>query len=350
MIIRLDTKTPLSVGKIVGTGWKLYTGNFLQFTVISLRAAAWMFAPFLVATVAVWMLTEQGMTTLGELDGLMALAIPAWLVFYLFCAANSLGESAAISRLAYQLLNQRKLPSTVDSAVTNSHVGLTELENSEQALRFTRSRKFSLLGSAAIRFVVGALISFVFVFLFLLSSSLMIAAAGIPPQSGTQMNIGLFVTGLLLSFAVVVVSIAVSIFVNMRMAIAEQSLAIEQESGALSSIGRSWKLMKKNVLKTFGVLFLVALISFPVSLILSAMTQGATSTLFDLEAAVEADPGRLPLLMFAGLYFVNLLLGTIASIIVMPFFKTILTTVYFDARHRTRQVIDSLSQKEEVEV
>lgn len=330
MSTRLNTETPLGVGRIIGTGWKLYTGNLSQFLPISLRAALWMFVPLLVAVAAIWQLSNQGIETISDLAGLVALAIPAWAVFYLFCAANSLGESAALSRLTYQQLGQGEVGSV--SAEDAEALGR---ESTAQALRFTRSRKFSLLGSAAIRFVIVWAIGIVFSLLMLFSAALMIASAGVATQSAADVNIGLFLTGLVLTFALLIAFITVSIIVNMRIAIAEQSLAIEQDSGAIDSVGRSWKLMKSNVLKAFGALFLASLISLPVSFILSSVTQGFVTSLFDVDATLEgARPGEFPIITLAGLYFVNILIGTIASIIVTPFLKTVLTTVYFDVRKR----------------
>ncbi len=314
---------PMSIGNIISTSWRIYTSNFLQYLLISLRATAWMLAPLLVALIGARWLYNQS-ATWADAGGLLGLLIPAWIVFFLYFAACSLGEIAGISRLTYWQL--------AGVSVDESDASAMDVQGS---LRFTRSRKFALLGSAAIRNLIVALLNFVFLLIFSLLLALFVAGATSPQNLGSNINIGYVLLGALLAFALLVVFIWLSIWISVRLAMAEQAIAIET-SGAIASIGRSWKLMKRNGLRAFATLLLAGLISLPVSLATSLLAENVGSSLFDLEAVLSQSPmpELFPIVTFVGLYLVTLSFATLANIVIVPFLKTVLTTIFFDVRNR----------------
>ena len=338
MTVDLDAATlnrPMTVSNIIGIGWKMFVGNIAQFSLISLQATAWMLAPLLLAIVCVWLFFSQTLL-LDSFFSLLGIAIPAWLVLFFYCAAQSLGCIAGVSRLTYQqLVEAAALP--VEGAAVVDDISAEALST---ALRFTRSRKLSLLGSSIVRGAIVSVVNLVFILLLGICIGVMFFSAGpATPLGEPNINIGVFLIGLVLTFVCFIAFIVVSILVTVRMILSEQALAIESESGAIDSIGRSWKLLKRGVWRTLGVLFLAGLISIPISFAVSLLTQSLTTSLFNFQAALEeSGPDTFPWLAFIGFYLATLISSSLANIIIVPFFKTVLTTIYFDARNRLERV------------
>ncbi|MEL6262438.1 MAG: hypothetical protein AAFR12_15365 [Cyanobacteria bacterium J06626_6] len=331
-----DLRQPLSIGDIIGTGWRLYTENFARNFVIALRGTLWLLVPFVVAVLAILWMLAQG-PDLYNFSGVIALLFPAWVVLFLYCAAQSLGEIAGISRLAFQSLS----PAT---AIGDDLSG--DLPVQTEALRFTRSRKFSFLGSATIQTIILGIVNFVFLIFF----SVLIVFAMFSSGLGGLVGFDSSNSGggnpqmALLTFLLVPISlilfICFYIWLSMRITLAEQALAIERESGAIASIGQSWKLMKKQVLRSFGVVFLAGLISLPITIAVSIISQMINAQIFDLTAMLEQEPDSGPLIILpvVGSYIIATIVGLLGSIIVGPFFKTVLTTLYFDIRNRKERL------------
>ncbi|MEL6471758.1 MAG: hypothetical protein AAFQ74_18690 [Cyanobacteria bacterium J06623_4] len=332
-----DLRKPLSIGDIVGTGWRLYTENFARNFVIALRGTLWLLVPFVVAVLAILWMVAQG-EGLYNLSGAIALLFPAWIVLFVYCAAQSLGEIAGISRLAFQSLSP--------AATTDAEGDLDGAAGEREALRFTRSRKFSFLGSATIQTIILGIVNFIFfiffsvLIVFALFSSGYGGLLGLLEGSEGGGNPQLALLTFLLLPISLILFICFYVWLSMRITLAEQALAIERESGAIASIGQSWKLMKRQVLRSFGVVFLAGLISLPITVGVSIISQMINAQIFNIAAMADTDSSAGPLILLPvlGSYLVATIVGLLGSIIVGPFFKSVLTTLYFDIRNRKERL------------
>ncbi len=137
-----EPNSPMRVSDIIKTGWQLYRAHFSQYFVIAIIATAWSLLPTLFN-----LLTTLVPSYLGtELSpGISILIFVVWLAIALYAIAQSLGQFASISRLAYQTLDSR-------SGASESNLSGSDLAKS--AVQFTRSRKFSFLGATILQSLI----------------------------------------------------------------------------------------------------------------------------------------------------------------------------------------------------
>ncbi len=315
------SREPIEVGRIFATGWRLYRSNFSQYGLIALKASLWLFLPLLLFLPIRVLLTAKN---IADYAGLLALLIPAWLVVGLLCYAEYLGLATGISRLVYQSL---------------SHAD----ESEREALRFTRSRKYSLLWENVLRGLIFFSAYFVFlviaVILVIIAIAISHSNLGSGDPSAFLSPAGLIV-GLL--FAVgTLVFIGFFIWLALRLMLADQPLAIEQDSGAAKAIGRSWTLMKGNVLRSLLLMFMAYILVVPIVLVSSLVGQLIAYRLFGF--APLPDPGGTiasfaEVLPFLAGAVVSAIISTLGSIITLPLWSTLLTALYFELRSREEPV------------
>ena len=244
---------PMSVGEIIKAGWQSYTANFVRNFVIALKGLLWSIAPVVVALVAIRVFIQQVLGELSTIDaeairpylGPLVLAIAALAVFSLYCLAQSLGHLLGISRLAFQSLN-------------------AEPESEKVALRFTRSRKFSMLKAALLQ----SLIVFVAYFAVISTLTLLaIIAANLfnIDAANPSPNVALYLLIGLLGAISIIVAICALIWLVLRLMLIPQPLALEQNASAVRSVTRSWQLSRKNAGRIPLVTLLYLLISLPIS-------------------------------------------------------------------------------------
>lgn len=317
---------PIETGSIIATGWRLYRANFSQYVLIALKASLWLLLPLFLVSPISWLLTAQNA---ADYAGLLALFIPALLISGLLCYAEYLGLSAGISRLAYQSLSHAE-----GAAEAN---GANETER--EALRFTRSRKYSLLWENILRGLMFSLAYAVFFIVALILVVIAIAISGSGLADGDPSRffspMGLAV-GLL--FAVGTLAfICFFIWLAVRLVLADQPLAIEQNSGATQAIRRSWTLVEGNVLRSLLVMIVTYLIVIPVVLISSLAGQLIAYRL--LNFAIAPPPGEtvgslaegLPIFIGAA---VSGIVSTFGSAVMLPLWHTMLTALYVQLRNR----------------
>lgn len=317
----LTPAEPMEIGTVIATAWRLYRVNFKPYVMRSLYGSVWLIFPMAILLAGVlWMLHAE--LTVNDLEGPLALLIPAWIVLFLWCNAQSLGELSAISRLAYRRL---KTPP-----------GLV-VETMPEALRFTRSRKFSLLGSAVIQWLVLGVVSALLFISALFSIGLIFVGVGLVTG---QPNSRLFLSGGALFIGSLILFGGLLLWLSVRFLVTEQALAIEKDSGAIASIGRSWKLMKKNVLRTVGALILAGLVCLPIFLVMfvsSQITQSVVLQMFDAVPS-PATPPPVAFLSFIASLTIGSLIGMLGGIITNPFVRVVVTTLYFDIRNRKESI------------
>lgn len=319
---------------IVSRGWALYSQHFKRYAVISLRATAWSFVPAiaLLAVVIILAVIHQQILTviqqqdfealsdpelLGEfpgayrnLVGWAALAIPAWLVLLFYCVAQSFGEYAAISRLAYNTLRNLE-------------------ETPQAALRFTRSRKFSFLKVSLLQglIIFGVYLS-ALVLMLLIFGLVYLGGLSISTGDSPAVNTGLMVLLSLLLIAVIVGAIFAVVWLIVRIMLTEQPLAIETASGAIAAIKRSWQLTHRHVWRSFLVVLLVYAITLGLTMAIFTASQFIGLFVLGLGFLI---PGTLAEVTFTLISVViQVILTLLPTVLIAPLWRTCLTTLYFD--------------------
>ena len=291
---------PMDIGTVVSTAWRHYRLNFFRYLLPALRGTVWMLVPIGLLFVGLLFMIKQGLS-LGDFSGLTALIVPAWFVLLLWCGAQSQGELAGISRSVYQAMS-----------MPEGNAG----ETLSTALRFTRSRKFSLLGSAVIKGTILAAINFVFSCILIAAVIMIFVGLGVLP--GSQPNLRLFFGGGGIVLVSSIVFIWLYIWLALKLLVNEQSLAIESDSGMLISIGHSWKLMRHNVMRSLWIVLLASLITLPISLAMAILTQVVHPLLFEQMGIVitESTALSLGMLPYITFYLLSSILGLVGCIIV----------------------------------
>ncbi len=112
-----------------------------------------------------------------------------------------------------------------------------------------------------------------------------------------------------------------------RLLIVEVPLAIENNIGASSAIGRSWELTKGSVGRIQWIIFVGILVSLPITIVVQILSSIVQSV---LTAVLGAESG-----MFFLVYFLLILLLSFASnALVTPFWQAMKAIIYYDLRSR----------------
>ena len=112
-----------------------------------------------------------------------------------------------------------------------------------------------------------------------------------------------------------------------RLAIAEVPMAVEERVDPSTSLGRSWQLSKKSIVRIQFVLVAAYLITLPLMLLF-----GIAPQFFVL----AAEPGTS---LYWLLYAIGLVLSLASSVITLPFWQIVKGVLYYDLRSR-REGID----------
>jgi len=312
--------------EIISTGWQLYRRNWAQYVKISLWGYLWLLLPVVVFAIAIGALSVQVSAdtfsnNISGIIGLLILATVAFFVISAICFAQFLGWTAGISRLVYQSLSEG-------------------VEDERAALRFTRSRKYSLLWQNLLRgfIFLGAYLAFGLIILVLTAIGFGLFGVTGFGGSGT--------TGLALAWGAVEVLVGLAflvfvVWVGLRLMLADQSLVLEQDSSAWASISRSWAATKGNVLRSLQVVIFAFLISIPISLAFNITAQIIATILIGLAPASEslsADAG-LGVVPFVVAVLV-LLLGSFGAVIfTLPLWHAMLTTLYHRLQSEAVKVV-----------
>ncbi|MBD1914139.1 MULTISPECIES: glycerophosphoryl diester phosphodiesterase membrane domain-containing protein [unclassified Leptolyngbya] len=306
-----DTHSPLqpmTVGNVVNTGIRLYSSNLKPYLRVAAIATGWTVIPWVTLVPIVLFYT-----TVQQYYSFLGLLIPAWLVLLFISLSYSLADSAAIARLAFtELINQA--------------------EDSKQARRYTRSRRWSFLQ-------LGVLINLILLGTFavmgiiaLICTSVIFAAMGGAdflrnPASAALVNPTLIVLTVLIFFGVVLIVLLAWLFLGVRLSIADLPLAMEPGIKVTEGISRSWELTGSNFWRLMLILFVTLLITFPLQVVvqlLVGLVQEATALLMPEDSASFAAITSL----------IGFILGSISSIFLLPLWQAIKAVIYYDLRSR----------------
>lgn len=305
---------PLSVGNVVSAGLRLYRDRFKDYIVCALYSVLWSVLPFLVL-ILLAVFVGVAVSASSNFAALLALLIPAWIVLFVYCVARSYARNAAIARMAYGDLTQQ--PETPDAAT-----------------RFTRSRMWSfLLMNLIVGLIYFAVVIALYITLAIVLGILLASVGGFDLSSPESLAVAIgsnpstaITFGLVVLVLLLVVLVAF-LWLGARFSVTELPLAVETETDALKSVGRSWSLTKHNVWRIALIVFVAALITLPLYIayfIISGIVNAVLLSLY------SADSSTYEVLSSLIGYPINLIVGLIA----IPFWQAIRAVIYYDLRGR----------------
>lgn len=257
---------PLSLGNVVSAGLRLYRSHLKLYLTLALTAYAWVFVP-----------------------------VYGW--------AKCTATLAVISRLAFgELVNQP--------------------ESVETSRRLVNRRLWQYLIMGLLMFLIGVGLFIPFVIFFGIFTGFVVTSS----IGGTTPNPGVLLVLFLVAIVLIPVFILVLLWVQSRFLVVELPLAIEDNIDGVSTISRSWELTKGNVWRIIGIVFVGYLITIPVQLpftIISNVIQAR------LQPLAQDNPGYA-LLSF----FISLIISLVSATLVVPFWQSIKAVVYYDLRSR----------------
>jgi hypothetical protein len=292
---RLNPQTPsqpLSIGNVVSTGVRLYRSHLKDYLKLSAIANVWFLLPFLVIITLAGIMIPMG-------AGLnLFLLIPIGLVLLIFACLKYYSYSAIIARLAFVEIADK--PESVKMATDNIMPRQWSFFN----LAFLVGIYLFLLYFGF--FIVGALVTGI-------TTGVLIAVLG--------QQFAMIVPFLLTIIVVLIVLFLLTWFFS-RWFVAEMPLAVEEGMTANRSLSRSWELTNKAVLRIQAIVLLASLVSLPLLLITSFLPSLLVGTL---------DPQTS---LYWITYAFSMILSSIGSALVLPFWQTTKAVLYYDLRSR----------------
>ena len=254
---------PLSVGNVVSASVRIYRDNFKLYFGLAWVASLWLLVP-----------------------------IYGW--------AKYSAISALISRLAFGEVREK--PETVSDA-----------------RREVNPRMWSFFGAGILTFLI-------YIGVYVAGTiAIAILARGATAIFGQNYVI---ITALVVVFMLVPIAfLIISIRIFSRLLIVELALAIENNIGATSAIGRSWELTKASVGRIQWIVFVGILVSLPITLVVQILTLIVQSV---LTAVLDA---KSPI-FFLVYYLLILPFSFGSGALITPFWQAIKAIIYYDLRSR----------------
>jgi hypothetical protein len=296
---------PLNPGDVVSAGIRLYRDRFQTFFQLSALATLWLMggAIGLVATAALFAgifaaLGGELVAVLGGLLGAMVGCLPL-----LYGSAKYYLLSSVIGRLSFQTL-------------------IDQPETAREARRRVTPKlgQFLLLGFLLLLAYIAAYLIAMVVAL-IAGGAVGFLSAGILSALINQTVGGVvgILLGSLLAVGILLVSL---IWIAARLFIAEVVMAIETSQDASGSLGRSWALTNRSIIRIQVVFLATFLIQLPIL----SVTNYIPSLL------IELLPGNSVLNAIATA--LGLLLSLGGSIFILPLWQAVKGVLYYDLRSR----------------
>lgn len=254
---------PVSVGNVISAAVRIYRDHFKLYYGLAFTAYLWVLVP-----------------------------IYGWAKFWAI--------SALISRLAYSEVIER--PETVN-----------------EARNYVMPRMWSFLWA-------GSLVGLIY-FGITLGTMIVFGILGGVIAAIVGQNTAAIVVVVLLGVIAFIAFIFGYLWFCSRLFILEVPLAIENNLGASSAIGRSWKLTEGFVLRLIGVVSVAILVTLPISIvvqIISTLIQSFVGTLVTPDSPT----------FFSLFYLLVLPLSFASGSLLIPFWQAIKAVVYYDLRTR----------------
>jgi hypothetical protein len=303
---------PLSVGNTVTVGFSLYRSHLKSFFLLAVISSLWLFLPllFLVpAGVVLFVNTLSG----SNLFLAWAIVIIIGLVTYFYALGKSLINSAVISRLAFcELVNH---PETVTAA---RHQIQPKLWSFIIPLLLLLGIFLVLsVGLLVVGLIITLLISFF--------------VGAVSPSVALPI---IFILNLFITLAIIVMILWLAI----RWFIWDAILAIEENTGAIATISRSWDITKRNEWRIFLILLVAFVITIPWQILVQLINRVIINA-FILPTLPEDRIGDIanittmsPLIII--FYLLTIVIIFLANAIILPFWQAIKAVIYYDLRSR----------------
>jgi hypothetical protein len=312
---------PLNVGNVVSAGLVLYRSNLKQYFNVSLKANLWAL-PSVLAFVGLYFLAllqifrsalgssrSPGLEAAFEVSGLTPILqlverfspatpilVPVLLLVLLYCSAKYLANSALISRLAFQELSDRP-------------------ESLSDARPKVMPRMWAYLW---VGIGIGLRLLAIYFLIAFPGITVISILSGRPRSAPTQSP---------LFFLLVAVILYALLWFYSRWVISEVPLAVESGLSSSQSIKRSWDLTASAVGRVQVIVFVAFLVTIPILAV--------TNYLPDLLLSRVPQNSEFFWIVFT----INLLIGMLGSVLMLPFWQSIKAVMYYDLRSR-REGID----------
>ena len=260
------TPGPLNPGNVVSAAFRLYRDRFKTYLKLSVIAFLWLFVPI------------YGWAKYSMYTGLMA-------------------------RMAFQdVTNHPETPTEAREQVEPklwSFFGLALLLVLIFIGAYIGSILVGVIAALAIGFGGGAVLS---------------------ALVGENLGVGIAVViATLVAIAVILLGL---LWVVGRLFVAEVPLAVETGTDASASIGRSWKLTKRSIIRIQFVVLAAYLVTVPVLMVMSFIPQ------IGLAMVEFGSP------TYWAIYAVTLVLGFLGNMFTLPFWQAVKGVLYYDLRSR----------------
>jgi len=228
----------------------------------------------------------------------LAFVASLWLFVPVIGWAKYSAISALISRLAFGEVSEK--PETVSDA-----------------RREVEPRKWSLLWAGILTFLIYIGVSLVGG----------IAMAILGGGAGAIFGQNSPIVAVLLVVVAVIAFLIIYLRIISRLLIVELPLAMENNIGATSAIGRSWELTKGSVGRIQWIVFVGILVTLPITIVVQILSSIVQSVLMGVLGAESGIFYLLNLLMIVLLSFGS-------GAIVTPFWQAMKAIIYYDLRSR----------------
>jgi len=258
---------PLNIGNVVTTGFTLFKSNFLNFFKLSGWAYLWVLVPV------------YGWAKFAMYQGLMA-------------------------RLAFgQLVNQ---PETI-----------------EEARNSIKDRLWTLwIAGILVALIAGGIYAAFIIVLIVGGIVVGFAAASLGPVG--------VVVGVILGLIAVLALLIALTWISGRLFVTEMPIAIEPNNldpGA--ALGQSWRLTQAEARRVMVIVFIAALITFPLTLVVQIVSQ-VPAVAIAADSPLQAADSPLQSVVF----LLSLALSIAAGMVTLPFWQCIKAATYYDLRSR----------------
>ena len=313
MVEPIQNITPplMGIGEILGTTFKVYRSQFGRFFLISFRAHAWILMTVIASTVGFLgiiailfvVLGRQGSAVSYLILGLaIIISAIAWIGFYLFSLAKFLANSALISKLTFNLL-------------TNS------TESPSQSSESLKSKTWAFF-----RISLYVTVSYLLLYMgFWIVGGVLAGISAIILGVSNADELAVVITFVVFGIGYILATVFFYIWLFARWFVPEVVLAVEEITGAVDSIGRSWDLSKSSAFKLILVAFIGFLITAPIATSVSFLPIVVTNS-FDATDSVYQSVSLLASL-----------LNICISLVILPFWQTIKGVLYYDMRVQERK-------------
>ncbi|PZV06962.1 MAG: hypothetical protein DCF32_08445 [Leptolyngbya sp.] len=296
---------PLNPGDVVSAALRLYKDRFKTFFNLAALATLWFVGGIFGMGLAIAILAGIGAGVGNEVGAVIGGLLGALVGFapLLYGSAKYYALSSVIGRLSFrELISQ---PETALDARRQVAPRLGQFLFLGFLLLLAYVAAY--LGGALLALIAGGSIGFL---------TAGILSALINETVGGVMGIFL---GVLIGLGILLIAL---IWIASRLFISEVVLAIEPQSDAGGSMGRSWELTKDSILRIQVVFLATFLIQLPIL----SVTNYVPSILLELLPADGVVYGITAML--------SLVLSLVGSIVVLPLWQAVKGVLYYDLRSR----------------